>query len=255
MAGPSAHPIRRTGVPHSAVALVLVLIPVLALGGCPGESPPPVPEVDGGRPEVDAHVGLVDSDGDGLCNDTEIARGTDPFLVDTDGDGYSDWVEVVFAFDPLRPAEPDRSIVHVLRESPEAEIIVPLSVVVRGRGEDYTGAFEGLHARDPLGVTASDFYVGSVALFANPEDNVAVIEPEAERFRGVVGITELHFEVRFDYGEEDLLRRCLRAYPWRYTVKRSDGRLVSSARKLLVIVPEGESIARGEWCAPEPPCM
>lgn len=191
---------------------------------------------------------------DGLCNDTEFARHTDPFDGDTDADGYSDWVEVVFGYDPLRPAEPDRDIVSVLRESPGAETAVPTSIVVRGRGEDYTGAFEGLYARDPLGTTASDFYAGSVALYANPEDNVALLEPDAERFRAVVGTTELFFEVRFEYGEDDLVRRCLRAYPWRYTVKRSDGRLVSSARKLLVVVPEGETITGGEWCVPES-CM
>ena len=241
--------------PVSTQAAVLGTVLALALAGCPGSTPPPAGDTDGGGPELDAPiVDREDTDGDGLCNDTEFARRTDPFDGDTDADGYSDWVEVVFGFDPLRPAEPDRAIISVLRESAGSETAVPVEVVVRGSGEDYTGGFEGLSARDPLGITASDFYAGSVALFANPEDGAAAIEGDAERFRVVVGITELTFEVRFEWGEDDLVRRCLRAYPWRYVVKRSDGRLVSATRKLLVVVPEGETISGGEWCVPEPPC-
>jgi hypothetical protein len=46
----------------------------------------------------------VDSDGDGLTDEEEIALGTDPFNPDTDGDGISDGVEVRLSslgFDPL----------------------------------------------------------------------------------------------------------------------------------------------------------
>ena len=250
MAGPRDHHLCRSAVATRAAVLATALVGLMA--GCPDSTPPPGGDPDGGDPELDAMPpDREDSDADGLCNDTEFARGTDPFDTDTDADGYSDWVEVVFGFDPLRPAEPDREIVSVLRENTASETAVPVSVVVRGGGEDYTGGFEGLSARDPLGVTASDFYAGSVALCANPEDGVAAIEGDAERFRVVVGLTELLFEVRFEWGEEDLVRRCLRAYPWRYVVKRSDGRLVSAARKLLVVVPEGETISGGEWCVPE----
>ena len=48
----------------------------------------------------------VDSDGDGLTDEEEIALGTDPFNPDTDGDGISDGVEVrlsALGFDPLVP--------------------------------------------------------------------------------------------------------------------------------------------------------
>lgn len=41
-----------------------------------------------------------DTDGDGLSDDDERARGTNPFEVDTDGDGYDDGVEVIAETDP-----------------------------------------------------------------------------------------------------------------------------------------------------------
>ena len=48
--------------------------------------------------------GVIDSDGDGLTDDEEIALGTDPNVADTDGDGLNDGLEVSNAslgFDPL----------------------------------------------------------------------------------------------------------------------------------------------------------
>lgn len=249
MAGPRAHPRRRIGV-----ALCAATVTALIGAGCPDSDPPPPGSSDAGLPELDSSPGMIDSDSDGLCNDTEFTRGTDPFDGDTDGDGYGDWVEVVYGYDPLQPGEPDRDTITTMRENLEASVAVELSVDVNGRGEDFAGAFESLIARDPLGVTAEDFYAGSVALYANPLDHAALVEPEAQRFLQVEGLTELSFEVRFSYDEEDLVRRCLRAYPWRYSVKRSDGRLVFAPRRLLVIVPEGDSIARGEWCVPDGPC-
>ena len=44
---------------------------------------------------------LVDSDGDGLSDEDEIARGTNPLLADTDGDLLMDGVEVKMGMDPL----------------------------------------------------------------------------------------------------------------------------------------------------------
>lgn len=44
---------------------------------------------------------FIDSDGDGLSDQEELALGTDPHNPDTDGDGYSDGVEVANGFDPL----------------------------------------------------------------------------------------------------------------------------------------------------------
>ncbi|GEM_PF-5756804 len=46
----------------------------------------------------------VDSDGDGLTDEQEIALGTDPFNPDTDNDGLTDGEEVnIYGTDPLNP--------------------------------------------------------------------------------------------------------------------------------------------------------
>ena len=46
---------------------------------------------------------VLDSDGDGLTDEEEIARGLDPTSADTDGDGYSDGAEVNSFTDPTDP--------------------------------------------------------------------------------------------------------------------------------------------------------
>jgi hypothetical protein len=216
--------------------------------GCPDSSVPGdggvyVPDGSG----LDA-AGL-DSDEDGLCDGTEVARGSDPLVPDTDGDGFPDYYEFVLGYDAALPASPDRTIVVTLRENPESEASIPIEADVRGRGEDFHGAFEGLYARDLGGVTASDFYVDADAVAAQPMDNVGEIVAEAETFRGVVGSTRLHFEVFIAWGD-NVERRCIRAFPFRYSVKRSDGRFVASPRFLVLVLPPAATLATGEWCAP-----
>lgn len=56
---------------------------------------PPPPRVDAGPPRA------LDSDADGLPDDDERARGTDPNNPDSDGDGVNDGVEVLAGTDPL----------------------------------------------------------------------------------------------------------------------------------------------------------
>lgn len=43
----------------------------------------------------------VDTDGDGLSDETEMALGTDPNISDTDDDGYVDGLEAKNGYDPL----------------------------------------------------------------------------------------------------------------------------------------------------------
>lgn len=47
--------------------------------------------------------GAADTDGDGLSNADEVARGTDPLKQDTDGDGFPDGLEVALGSNPLDP--------------------------------------------------------------------------------------------------------------------------------------------------------
>jgi len=94
----------------SCLALVLLLAgcpdserPRRDGGTSPGEdapradapfAPPDAPGMDYGPPAP------RDDDADGLSNDDELARGTDPSAADTDGDGYDDGVEVLAGTDP-----------------------------------------------------------------------------------------------------------------------------------------------------------
>jgi hypothetical protein len=55
-----------------------------------------------GRDTCDVLV-VVDSDGDGLDDDTEARLGTDPYNVDTDGDRLQDGAELALGFDPNNP--------------------------------------------------------------------------------------------------------------------------------------------------------
>ncbi len=53
---------------------------------------------------IPAAAQTVDTDGDGLFDEDEVALGTDPNLYDTDDDGFGDNHEVVSGTDPLDPS-------------------------------------------------------------------------------------------------------------------------------------------------------
>lgn len=56
---------------------------------------------DAERGQLEARVRQLDQDMDGLLNDEETKRGTNPNLSDSDGDGRSDGAEVLSGSDPL----------------------------------------------------------------------------------------------------------------------------------------------------------
>lgn len=229
--------------PHPGVLALIVLVSI-ALGGCPNVVPPaPLPDAG---PPIDAPIlDYRDSDGDGLCDPTELSRGTDPHVADTDGDGLSDRVEVDFGFDPTRPDSPDRNLLVRLGEAPGSAVRLSVAHVVQGSGETYTGGFQPAWTAGDL--DAGAFYTGSLAFGAQPRANVFEIRPEESRFVGVSDRTELLYELHFEHPASLEPRDCLHAYAWRYDIKRDDGGLVFARRYILIVGPEDGA----DWCAPE----
>lgn len=220
---------------------VLVSTMALALAGCPRSTP----SLQDSGADADP---FADSDGDGLCDPQELARGTRVDDTDTDADGYSDLAEVSLGFDPLLPASPDRADVVILQEVPGATAHVTAIVAVSGSGETYTGAFmPGRQAYDD-GQSAAMYFESAAAIGAEPMENVVAIEGES--FLAVNGRTQLVFDVRFRFDAG--VQSCLRAYPFQYAVKRDDGRIVGIRRFTLLIQPPAGGPGDGTWCAPVP---
>lgn len=225
----------------------------LLVAACGSSHPSPPPPGDGSVPDGPV-TPTNDTDGDGLCDTSELMRGTDPLLADTDADGFTDLAEVRFGTNPVLASSPDRTNVFILRESPDATVQVPIDVDVRGRGEDYTGGFMPLGASPDTSTSAMDFFSGTVALYAEPSGNVGLLDADAASFSGVTGTTHLGYEVRFAFGGA-LPRSCIRAYSFLYSVKRSDGRIVSSTRDVLVVMPLDQRLETGDWCTPPSGCF
>jgi hypothetical protein len=77
--------------------------------------------------------GSTDIDGDGLSNEEELTRGTDPANPDSDGDGFHDGMEVHFGSNPLSQAStPDISV--SAREATQLSLF--LLNLTRPAGED-----------------------------------------------------------------------------------------------------------------------
>ncbi|MFK8003309.1 MAG: hypothetical protein AB8H86_27310 [Polyangiales bacterium] len=200
----------------------------------------PVPDaqpVDGGSSE--------DYDGDGLCNDTESERGTDPLDADTDGDGIPDGPEVLLGFDPTSADFPGRERTQLLRESPAGSVDVLIERDLFAQGQDLVASFSASPVSDLGGQDAGTFFVGASAAFASPAANFASIEDQS--VRGVTGRILVGYELRFEHGDA-VARECVRAYPYRYTIKRSDAVIVGVETRLLVVIPPGENLNTAEWC-------
>jgi hypothetical protein len=73
-----------------------------------------------GLPVVTPLSQIVDTDGDSISNDDELAQGTNPFLRDSDGDGWTD------ASDPL-PLDPlIRTYIDVLNHPASSPLTLTL---------------------------------------------------------------------------------------------------------------------------------
>ena len=230
----------------------LVFMSSVFVSACGDDTPPPpVPADMGTRPDGGTDNDL---DGDGLCNETELAQLTDPLSADTDLDGYPDYMELIAGTDPLRNDSPERDEVFVLRETPTGSVQVLIEQQVSAAGQDFAGGFENVPVFDLAEHSAQTFYRGSVATFAEPAENVAAIESEAETFLGVTGRTIVGFEVRFEYGEA-ITRSCIRGYPFRYNIKRSDGVLIGFHSRMLLVLPPGATLQSDQWCVPPSGCI
>ncbi len=220
--------------------------------------------LDGAGPDAAPDLGLVDfgvlpdlgippdqdTDGDGLCDTREITRGTRVDVADTDGDEVTDYYEFILGTDPRNPASPTVAELVFLSEGAGAGASVAVRRTFTGAGEDFSGSFVALPVSDPEGLSGASFYASSVATSAQPMGNVAFADAEMERFYGVVGRTELGFEVSLAVPPGFLPRGCGRYYPIRYDIKRSDGRFVGADRRFVVVLPVGGNFADGPWCVP-----
>ena len=233
---------------------LLVLSAVLLLSaGCPISKPPPAPELDLGMlPDGFIPPG-IDTDEDGVCDDSEFALGLDPTLPDTDADGYPDWFEVAAGYQGDAPSSPPRADLVILPETADGTATVSIVAMVNGMGEVYSGSFDPQIVRDSFGATAGDFFVSARATGAEPPGNVMRIDAEARAFEGVRGRTLLFSEVQLAFGANTPLL-CVRAYPFRYVIKTDTGRTVANPRRLVLVLPPGTTAATGPWCTPPGGC-
>lgn len=188
---------------------------------------------------------ILDRDGDGLCDGTELARGLDPESADTDGDGFSDLTELQINADPLMIDSPDRDTLVVLPTERLATTSVAFTYTVRGEGGSYVGGFSARPRPLADETSANDFFLSAVAVAATPPEHAALIE--GERFVGVVGRTLLSYQVDFEY-RDDALIECMRAYPFSYQVKLEDGNIVGYQQRILLVAPRGMEPGNGPWC-------
>lgn len=232
------------------------MMPVLLLvGACAGADAAPLDDEAGaGGGDVAGLAGREDRDGDGLCDVSEEVAGTDRDAPNTDRDRLPDLFEVAYDFNAANPDIPAADQVGYLDARPGASLDFTVRATVDGDGQGHTGQFR---AQTPIyggTVGADTFFTGSVAVSADPTDNVRGLEADASRFGSVLGSTRLSFRLRFQVPTDiELDEDCARAYPFRYELKGDDGESRARRQYLLVVAPDGASGPEGPWC-PLPAC-
>lgn len=228
----------------------LSLLIVWALAGCSGDtSGPRDGSVIGIRDSgVDGQVAPAreDSDGDGLCDDTEARQGTSLQNIDSDGDALPDLMEVLYGFIATDPRSPAEDEVAYLELRPDAEVRLAIRFTVDGTGGDFSGFFEDSASPYDDGSSAGLYLVGSQAISAEPPEAVRVIERTKQLFRSVLGPARLELEALFradDVIDDDL---CTRAYPFRYALREDGTGVVDDHLYLLIVAMPGSG--PGDYC-------
>ena len=201
------------------LAFAFILSPALVLGlSCaPRAQRPDAAPVDvsdetaavDDRPSAPLDVPRLDTDGDGLCDDTEATQlRTDPLLVDTDGDGLTDLFEYLIYSNANRATDPPQDTIMSWYERPGEAVETVFTFSYRGVGETLFGVYgettpgiDGLHGEElPLELQAFS---------ASPAGNVAAISDT--RFVGVLGATRLTYRLSGVWPTQPPMR-CRRAY-------------------------------------------
>ncbi|HEY3393918.1 MAG TPA: hypothetical protein VGK58_14495, partial [Lacipirellulaceae bacterium] len=217
---------------------ILGLVVLMAVCGCNadpnGDAADAGPDAgDAGAAEPPSVALPVDTDGDGLCDRTERQFGTDDQARDTDADELPDLIEIGNGFDATSPDEPAEDQIGHLVGEPGSVLEFPVRMTVQGDGQALSGYFEVIPSIYADGLTAQDFFRGTMATSADPVDGVRSVQPGSARFAGVLGRTRLSFALRFEYPQDAAVVECGRAYPLRYALKSDDGMTVAERIFLL----------------------
>ncbi len=198
-------------------AFILSPAVVLGLSCAPRAQRPDVASIDvqdevaveDDRPDPPLDVQRPDTDGDGLCDDTEETQlRTDPLSADTDGDGFTDLFESLIYSNANRATDPPQDLIIPWYERPGEAVETVFTFSYRGVGETLFGVYgettpgiDGLHGEElPLELQAFS---------ASPAGNVVAISDT--RFVGVLGATRLTYRLSGAWRTQPPMR-CRRAY-------------------------------------------
>jgi hypothetical protein len=229
---------------------LLALLTVLCACGDDGSDMRPAARPPDDRPDAATGASVIDQDGDGLCDTTELDFGTDPEQRDSDADGVPDLIELGNGFDATDATQPSAEQIAYLGARAGATLDFPVRVTIEGTGESVAGRFTDMGSFYSDESSAQDYFGGSVAVAADPVDAVRRVDAEGASFRSVLGRTRLEFNVRFVYSAGDALS-CARAYPFGYNLESDSGEILSDELFLLVVTPDEERGGSGtDYCLP-----
>lgn len=202
--------------------------------------------VDGGRPAN------RDTDGDGLCDDTEAALGTAPGQVDADADGIPDLFEVALDYGTFDAEQPPATSVVRLATTPGATAQLHVRVNLTGSGAGVEGAVTALPSLYDLPVEARAFFDGVVTTGATPQDHVRGVSADSARISAVQGLTQLTFRVSFRLRATSVdLPDCVLAFPVAFSLKSDEAQELARQDLLLLVGPDDALFEPARFCTPE----